>query len=47
MAFLEKQAVVPAATSQEAFIAFLKEDRKSAQALVDIAKLPRAEYKPE
>ena len=47
MAFLEKQAVVPAATSPEDFVAFLKEDRKSAQALVDIAKLPRAEYKPE
>jgi tripartite-type tricarboxylate transporter receptor subunit TctC len=47
MAFLEKQAVVPAATSPEDFVAFLKEDRKSAQALIDIAKLPRAEYKPE
>jgi tripartite-type tricarboxylate transporter receptor subunit TctC len=47
MAFLEKQAVMPAATSPEEFVAFLKEDRKSAQALIDIAKLPRAEYKPE
>jgi tripartite-type tricarboxylate transporter receptor subunit TctC len=47
MAFLEKQAVVPAATTPEAFVAFLKEDRKSAQALIDIAKLPRAEYKPD
>ena len=47
MAFLEKQAVVPAATTPEAFVAFLKEDRKSAQALIDIAKLPRAEYKAE
>lgn len=47
MTFLEKQAVVPAATSPEAFVAFLKEDRKSAQALIDIAKLPRAEYKPD
>ena len=47
MTFLEKQAVVPAATSPEDFAAFLKEDRKSAQALIDIAKLPRAEYKPE
>jgi tripartite-type tricarboxylate transporter receptor subunit TctC len=47
MAFLEKQAVVPAATSQEGFVAFLKEDRKSAQALIDIAKLPRADYKPD
>jgi len=45
--FLEKQAVVPAPTSPEEFAAFLKEDRKSAQALVDIAKLPRADYKPE
>jgi tripartite-type tricarboxylate transporter receptor subunit TctC len=47
MTFLEKQAVVPAATTPEAFVAFLKEDRKSAQALIDIAKLPRAEYKPD
>jgi tripartite-type tricarboxylate transporter receptor subunit TctC len=47
MAFLEKQAVVPAATTPEDFVAFLKEDRKSAQALIDIAKLPRAEYKPD
>lgn len=46
-AFLEKQAVVPAPTTPEGFIAFLKEDRKSAQALIDIAKLPRAEYKAE
>jgi tripartite-type tricarboxylate transporter receptor subunit TctC len=47
MAFLEKQAVVPAPTTPEGFVAFLKEDRKSAQALIDIAKLPRAEYKAE
>jgi tripartite-type tricarboxylate transporter receptor subunit TctC len=47
MAFLEKQAVVPAATSPEGFVAFLKEDRKTAQALIDIAKLPRAEYKAQ
>jgi tripartite-type tricarboxylate transporter receptor subunit TctC len=46
-AYLEKQAVVPAPTSAEEFVAFLKEDRKSAQALIDIAKLPRADYKPE
>jgi len=39
--------VLTAFTSPEAFAAFLKEDRKSAQALIDIAKLPRAEYKPE
>jgi tripartite-type tricarboxylate transporter receptor subunit TctC len=47
VAFLEKQAVVPAPTTPEGFVAFLKEDRKSAQALIDIAKLPRAEYKAE
>ena len=47
MSFLEQRAVVPAATTPEGFVAFLKEDRKAAQMLVDIANTPRAEYKPQ
>jgi tripartite-type tricarboxylate transporter receptor subunit TctC len=46
VAFLEKQAVVPAATSPEAFAAFLKEDRKAAEALIRIANPRREEYRP-
>jgi tripartite-type tricarboxylate transporter receptor subunit TctC len=45
--FLEKQLVVPAPTSPAAFAAFLKEDRKAAEALVKIANEPRKEYKPQ
>jgi tripartite-type tricarboxylate transporter receptor subunit TctC len=44
--FLEKQAVVPAATTPAEFAAFLKEDRKSAEALVKLANPAREEYKP-
>jgi tripartite-type tricarboxylate transporter receptor subunit TctC len=47
VAFLEKQAVVSAATSPEGFASFLKEDRKTAEGLIKIANTPRSEYKPE
>jgi len=45
--FLEKQFVVPAATSPAEFVAFLKNDRKAAEDLVKIANTPRQEYKPQ
>lgn len=44
--FLQKQAVVPAATTPAEFVAFLKEDRKAAEALVKLANTAREEYKP-
>jgi len=47
MAFLEKQAVVPAAGPQADFIAFLKQDRHDAEMLVKIANTPKSEYKPD
>jgi tripartite-type tricarboxylate transporter receptor subunit TctC len=47
MAFLEKQAVVPAAGSQAEFIAFLKQDRIDAAGLIKIANTPKSEYKAE
>jgi tripartite-type tricarboxylate transporter receptor subunit TctC len=47
MAFLEKQAVVPAAGSQAEFIAFLKQDRIDAAGLIKIANTPKSEYKPD
>lgn len=46
-AFLEQQSVVPAPSSPAGFAAFLKEDRKAAEALVKIANAPRKEYKPQ
>jgi tripartite-type tricarboxylate transporter receptor subunit TctC len=46
MKFLDQQAVVPAAVGQAEFTAFLKEDRKAAEALVKLANSPREEYKP-
>jgi tripartite-type tricarboxylate transporter receptor subunit TctC len=45
--FLEKQAVVPAAGSQAEFLAFLKQDRRNAEALIKIANTQRSEYKSE
>ena len=45
--FLHKQAVVPAPTTPEEFAAFLKEDRKAAQSLIQLANARRQEYKPE
>ena len=45
MAFLDKQAVVPAATDQAGFVAFLKQDRKDAETLIKIANTPKTEFK--
>jgi tripartite-type tricarboxylate transporter receptor subunit TctC len=45
MAFLEKQAVVPAATDQAGFAAFLKQDRQDAEKLIKIANTPKTEFK--
>jgi tripartite-type tricarboxylate transporter receptor subunit TctC len=47
MAFLEKEAVVPAAGTPAEFAAFLKQDRKDAEALVSIANTEKTEYKPQ
>jgi len=38
---------VPAPTSPAEFGEFLKADRKAAEALVRIANMPKAQYKPE
>jgi tripartite-type tricarboxylate transporter receptor subunit TctC len=45
MEFLDKQAVVPAATDPAGFVAFLKEDRKNAEALIKIANTRKSEFK--
>ena len=45
VAFLEKQAVVPAATDAAGFAAFLKQDRKDAEALITIANAKKQEFK--
>ena len=45
MAFLDKQAVVPAATDQAGFVAFLKQDRQNAEKLIKIANTPKQEFK--
>jgi tripartite-type tricarboxylate transporter receptor subunit TctC len=45
-AFLDKQAVVSAPTTPAGFAAFLKEDRKAAEALIKIANTKPEEYKP-
>jgi tripartite-type tricarboxylate transporter receptor subunit TctC len=42
--FLEKQFVVPAATSPEGFAQFLKEDRAADEIVVKLARTPRYEY---
>ncbi len=44
--FLNKQAVVPAATTQQDFIDFIKKDRVAAQTLIKIANTKKTEYKP-
>jgi tripartite-type tricarboxylate transporter receptor subunit TctC len=44
-AFLEKQAVVPAATDPVAFAAFLSQDRKDAETLIKIANTRKTEFK--
>jgi tripartite-type tricarboxylate transporter receptor subunit TctC len=43
--FLEKQAVVPAATDPAGFAAFLKQDRKDAETLIKIANTKQTEFK--
>jgi tripartite-type tricarboxylate transporter receptor subunit TctC len=45
--FLDTQAVVAAPTNPADFAAFLKEDRKAAEALVKLANSPREEYKAQ
>jgi tripartite-type tricarboxylate transporter receptor subunit TctC len=45
MEFLEKQAVVPAATDQAGFIAFLEQDKKAAETLIRIANTRKQEFK--
>ena len=45
MEFLEKQAVVPAATDPAGFVAFLQQDRKNAEALIKIANTKKSEFK--
>ena len=45
MEFLEKQATVPAATDQAGFVAFLRQDRKNAEALITIANTKKTEFK--
>jgi tripartite-type tricarboxylate transporter receptor subunit TctC len=47
MEYLDQQAVVPATTTPAGFAAFLKEDRKAAEALIKIANSKREEYKPQ
>ena len=45
MEFLDKQAVVPAATDAAGFAAFLKQDRQDAEKLIKIANTPKTEFK--
>ena len=45
--YLNQQAVVAAPTSPAEFAAFLKEDRKAAEALIKIANSKREIYKPD
>ena len=45
MEFLEKQAVVPAATDAAGFAEFLKQDRKDAETLIKIANTKKQEFK--
>ena len=44
-AFLDQQAVVPAATDQAGFVAFLKQDRQDAEKLIKIANTPKQQFK--
>jgi tripartite-type tricarboxylate transporter receptor subunit TctC len=45
MAFLDKQAVVPAATDPAGFVAFLRQDKKDAETLIKIANTKKTEFK--
>jgi tripartite-type tricarboxylate transporter receptor subunit TctC len=47
MAYLEKQAVLPASGTPAEFAAFLRKDRQDAEFLIKIANQPREDYKPE
>jgi tripartite-type tricarboxylate transporter receptor subunit TctC len=47
LAYLERQAVLSAPTTTAEFAAFVKEDRKQADALIQLANTPRQDYKPE
>jgi tripartite-type tricarboxylate transporter receptor subunit TctC len=46
LAFLEQQAVVAAPDTPAEFAAFIKEDRRTAEALIKLANTPREDYKP-
>jgi tripartite-type tricarboxylate transporter receptor subunit TctC len=46
VAFLEKQAVVPAPTTAKEFAEFVKQDRVHAANLLKLANMPVKEYKP-
>lgn len=45
IAYLETQSVVAAPTSPEAFVQFIKDDRKAAEKLISLARTPKTEYK--
>jgi hypothetical protein len=45
MEFLEKQAVVPAATDAAGFAAFLEQDRRDAATLIKVANTKKTEFK--
>jgi tripartite-type tricarboxylate transporter receptor subunit TctC len=45
MEFIDKQAVVPAATDAAGFVAFLKQDRQNAETLIKIANTKKTEFK--
>ena len=45
VAFLDKQVVVPAPDNPEQFAAFLKQDRKDAETLIQIANSKKTEFK--
>lgn len=47
VAYLEKQAVLPAPGTPAEFAAFLKKDRQDAELLIGIANQPREDYKAE
>jgi tripartite-type tricarboxylate transporter receptor subunit TctC len=47
VAYLEKQAVLPAPGTPAEFAAFLKQDRQAAEFLIKISDQPREDYKPE
>jgi tripartite-type tricarboxylate transporter receptor subunit TctC len=44
VAFLKKQAVLPAAGSVEEFVDFLKQDRSDSETLVRLANPPKSDF---